>query len=176
MNIVGIIDLDGFCIQKTFFCRELGVITHGDTYGTSFHFNTPLQFAKLSEKDKIQVKYVQECIHGLSLGDNKALDQHMVNVIVKRFYEAYRIDTNSVIAYKGGSFERTLLEKLGIPSFNLELLGCPKAENIYHEMVWLECCGQHTLLKNKNETYKHCPRVEVEAYLHWFEQYWKWKY
>jgi hypothetical protein len=127
-----------------------------------------LQYEKLTEKDRIQVKYVQECIHGLSLGDNKAMDQHMVDVIVQRFYNAYRMDNNSVIAYKGGSFEKTLLDKLNIPSFNLELLGYPKAINIYHEMAWLECCGQHTLLKNKNETYKHCPRVEVEAYLHWF--------
>jgi hypothetical protein len=100
----------------------------------------------------------------------------MVNIIVRKFYDAYRINENSVIAYKGGSFERTLLNRLNIPSFNLELFGCPKAVDIFDEMVWLECCGQHLLLKNKNETYKHCPRVEVEAFLHWFTKYWMWKY
>jgi hypothetical protein len=101
MNIVGIIDLDGFCIQKTFFCREIGLITHGDTYGTSFHFNTPLRYEELSIKDRFQVKYLQESIHGLSLGDNKAMDQAMVNVIVRRFYDAYRMDANSMIGLVG---------------------------------------------------------------------------
>ena len=112
MNIVGIIDLDGFCIQKTFFCRELGLITHGDTYGTSFHFNTPLCYQNLSAKDQIQVKYLQDCIHGLSLGDNKAMDQDMVNVIVQKFYDTHRLNAYSMIAYKGGTFEKTLLRNL----------------------------------------------------------------
>ena len=136
MNIVGIIDLDGFSVQKTFFCRELGIITHGDTYGTSFHFNTPLRYEKLCKKDKIQVTFVQEYIHGLSLADNTALNQDMVNTIVRKFYSAYHINENSMIAYKGGSFERTLLNWLNIPSFNLELFGCPKAVDIFPEMPY----------------------------------------
>jgi hypothetical protein len=74
-NIVGIIDLDGFFVQKTFFCRELGIITHGDTYGTSFHFNTALCYEKLNEKDRIQVKFLPGHIHGLSLIDKNAMNQ-----------------------------------------------------------------------------------------------------
>ena len=97
MNIVGIVDLDGFFVQKTFFCQELGIITHGDMYGTLFHFNTALCYKKLNKKDRIQVKFLQEHIHGL-------------------------------------------------------------------------------LLKNKTDTYKHCPHVEVEAYLHWLTKYWMPKY
>jgi hypothetical protein len=176
VNIVGIIDLDSFSVQKTFFCRELGLITHGDTYGTSFHFKTPLCYEKLNKKDKIQVKFLQEHIHGLSLTDENAMDANMVDIIVKKFYDAYCVNENSILAYKGGSFERTLLSRLNIPSFNLELFGCPKAIEIFDEMPWLECCGQHSLLKNNKDTYKHCLRVEVEAFLHWLTKYWITKY
>jgi hypothetical protein len=77
-----------------------------------------------------------------------------------------------VIAYKGGCIEKNLLKHQNIPSINLELFGCPKAVNIFPEMPWLECCGHHSLLKNKEDTYKHCPRVKVEAYLHWLTKYW----
>ena len=94
---------------------------------------------------------MQEYIHGLTLTDNKAMNPEMINVIVRRFYDTYRMNESSAIAYKGGSFERTLLSNLNIPSFNLELIGCPKAEDIFYEMAWLECCGQHTLLKNKKD-------------------------
>ena len=176
MNIVRIIDLDGFSVHKTFFCWELGIITHGDTYGTSFHFNTPLCYEKLNEKDRIQVKFLQEHIHGLSLTDKNAMNQDMIDIIVQRFYDAYWINQNSTIAYKGGSIEKFLLARLNILSFNLELFGCPKATDIFPEMPWLECCGQHLLLKNKTDSYKHCPCVEVEAYLHWFTKYWMPKY
>jgi hypothetical protein len=172
MNIVGILDLDGFCVQKTFFCRELGLITYGDTYGTSFHFNTPLQYEKLSKKDRIQVKFLQEYIHGLSLTDKNAMNQDMVDIIIKRFYAAYKMNHDSAIAYKGGSVEKDLLSRLNIPSINLELIGCPKAVDIFPEMVWLESCRKHSLLKNKTDSYKHCPRVEVQAFLFWLTKYW----
>ena len=167
MNIIGILDLDGFFVQKTFFCRELGIITHEDTYGTSFHFNTTLHYEELNEKDKTNVNFLQNNIHGLSLSDENGLDQGMVDTIIKKFYTALKINNESVIAYKGGFTEKNLLAKLKIPTINLELYGCPKADNIFPEMVWLESCGQHNLLKNTTDTYRHCPKVEVEAYLHW---------
>jgi hypothetical protein len=75
MNIVGILDLDGFFVQKTFFCRELGIIACEDTYGTSFDFNTTLSYGKLNEKDKINTQFLQKHIHGLSLSDENGLDQ-----------------------------------------------------------------------------------------------------
>ena len=167
MNIIGVLDLDGFFVQKTFFCKELGIITHGDTYGTSFHFDTTLSYENLSEKDKTSVEFLQRHIHGLSLSDKNDLDKDMVDIIVKKFYDAYKINNESVLAYKGGFIEKDLLTKLNIPSVNLELFGCPKVTNIFPEMVWLESCGKHNLLKNKTNIYEHCPKVEVEAYLYW---------
>ncbi len=91
----------------------------------------------------------------------------MTDTIIKKFYTSLKINNESVIAYKGGLIEKNLLAKLKIPTINLESFGCPKADNIFPEMGWLESCGQHKLLKNTTDTYQHCPKVEVEAYLHW---------
>ena len=107
MNIVGILDLDGFFVQKTFFCRELGLITHEDTYGTSFHFNMTLRYEELSKEDKINVNFVQNNIHGLSLSNENGFDQDTVNIIIKKFYTALKINNESVLGYKGGNIEKT---------------------------------------------------------------------
>ena len=71
-----------------------------------------------------------------------------------------------MIAYKGGHFEKDLLAKLGVPSFNLEHLGCPKAGDLMSDLGWLETCGKHVV----GEAYLHCPKVEVEAYGRWMEK------
>ena len=49
-NIVGILDMDGFKVNKTFYCRELGLINVDEDTGTSYHFNTGLDWSDLSVK------------------------------------------------------------------------------------------------------------------------------
>ena len=51
--------------------------------------------------------------------------------IVSDFYHKMEQDASSVIAYKGGHYERDLLASLCIPSLNLHCFRCPvKLENI----------------------------------------------
>lgn len=66
-------------------------------------------------------------------------------------------------SYKGGHYERDLLAKLNIPSIDLEKYGCPKAEILINELVWLETCGNHTVA----DAYAHCAKLEVDAYAYW---------
>ena len=73
----------------------------------------------------------------------------------------------SVLAYKGGHYERDLLNRLNIPSVNLEIYGCPKAERLFDELGWIETCGNHIPGRYQ---YKHCPKVEVEAYNCWLQK------
>jgi hypothetical protein len=73
---------------------------------------------------------------------------------------------NSLIAYKGGNYEKNLLADLNIPSVNLECFGCPKAQKLFDQMIWLETCGKHLTV----DAYQHCPKVEVEAYGLWLEE------
>jgi hypothetical protein len=37
-NVMGILDMDGFCIGGRFFCKELGIWKVGDVYAESFFF------------------------------------------------------------------------------------------------------------------------------------------
>jgi hypothetical protein len=56
--------------------------------------------------------------------------------------------------------------RLGVPSVNLEIYGCPKADKLFDELGWLETCGAHTSRKH----YQHCAKVEVEAYGVWLNE------
>ena len=59
--------------------------------------------------------------------------------------------------------EKDLLEKLNIPSLNLETLGCLKYDDIRTEMYPLvSSCGFH-----KDESIHHCPVKECHAFWKW---------
>jgi hypothetical protein len=158
-DILGIVDMDGFMVEKRFYCKELGVWKVGETYAKSYMFDTCLKWEELSEKDKKQCTYVMKYVHCLPFGPTKNA-QSLVELrkIIREFYDEYKRE-NAVIAYKGGNFERDLLTEMGIP--NLEEYGCPKATQLFKELGWLESCGNHG--------YEHCPKVETEAYGHWLE-------
>ena len=68
-----------------------------------------------------------------------------------------------MIAYNGGRIEKDLLKKTGIPFVNRESFGCPKAEHLFDDLVWLETYGNRT----EPNAYQHCAKVEVEAFGHW---------
>ena len=63
--------------------------------------------------------------------------------VVADAYRWMKQNENSTMAYKGGHYEKDLLASLGIPSANLKEFGCPKAEVLIEQMVWLETCGNH---------------------------------
>jgi hypothetical protein len=81
---------------------------------------------------------------------------------IRKLYDNTR--KNSLIVYKGGSYEKNLLAD--IPSVNLECFGCPKAQKLFDQMIWLETCGKHLTVY----AYQHCPKVEVEACGLWLEE------
>ena len=57
-NIVGVMDMDGFRIQKRFFCKELGLLKVGDDTASSFFFNIGVRWSDLDEKDTRCCKYL----------------------------------------------------------------------------------------------------------------------
>ena len=71
---------------------------------------------------------------------------------------------NAVLAYKGGQFERNLLEELLIPGIDLERYGRPKAEVLFDNLGWLETCGSHI---GGKWAYNHCSKVETEVFGSW---------
>ena len=165
-NVVGIIDMDGYRIQKQFLCKELGLLKVGEDTASSFFFDIRVRSSDLDEKDARSCRYVKKHIHKLPLGvpyGTMAYTIETLEELVLKFYEGIKKNGMSTLAYKGGIFERDLLKRLGIPSVNLECFGCPKAEALFDALVWLETCGNHTELN----AYQHCAKVEVEAFGQW---------
>ena len=157
-SVVGIVDVDGFMINKVFYCKELGMIKVGDAVGRSFFFDLVIQWRELSEKDKKSCRYVMGHIHKLPFDvpyGVRARKLSALGSIVREFYREIKRDANSILAYKGGQCERELLTGLGIPSFNLENIGCPKAEVAMEQLVWLETCWRHTAPIARRSKWRH---------------------
>ena len=159
-DVVGIIDMDGFTIEKEFYCKELGILKVGDMAAHSYFFDIGINWLDLSAKDRKSCAFVMKHIHKLPFGvpsGVSALPLATLEDIVVKLYQETMQNENFLIAYKGGCFEKDLLASRGIPSVNLERFGCPKASSIIKTMVWLETCGQHL----DPDAFEHCPKEEV---------------
>ena len=53
------------------------------------------------------MNFIQNNIHGLSLSDENGSEQDTVNIIIRKFYTALKINNESVLGYKGGNIEKT---------------------------------------------------------------------
>ena len=167
-DIVEIIDLDGYTINKKFLCRELATIGVGQDTGTSYHFNIGVHWKDLTLKDRKSCMYVYQHVHKLPLNAHRgSLPLGNLDGIVKDFYTSVKEKEESTLAYKGGCLERNLLKKLNILACNLEWYGCPKAEQLFSKLPWLETCGKHI----GTDPYKHCPKVEVEGFMLWLKEH-----
>ena len=168
-EIVAIIDMDGYHIQDKFLCKEMGLLKVGDTEAKSFFFDINQRWGDLTHKDRKTCSYVQNRILKLPFGvprGVKAFQISELEAIVENFYTETRKNSESTFAFKGGHYEKDLLAKLNIPSVNLEWFGCPKAEKLFDQLIWLETCGNHI----ENNAYQHCAKVEVEAYALWMRK------
>ena len=168
-DIIGIIDMDGFSLGKNFYCKELGVLKVDDDNAYSYFFDLGIRWNDLTVKYKKTCIYVIKNIHKLPFEvpeGVKAYKHSELEGIIIKFYKETKRSTNSTIAYKGGHFEKDLLVKLGIPNVNLEKYGCPKANQLFDKLIWLETCGHHI----GEDTYQHCPKVEVEAFGTWLKE------
>ena len=141
----------------------------GDLAARLVFFYLGIRWADLCAKDRKSCWYVMRNIHTLPFGvpyGVKACKITKLSNIVCDFYREAGQSERSKLAYKGGRYERDLLAILNIPSIDLEKYGCPKAEILINELVWLETCGNHTVA----DAYLHCAKLEVEAYAQWLRK------
>ena len=140
-DIVAVMDMDSFTVNKKFYCKEMGLLKVGDIAARSF-FDIGLRWKDLSPKDRRSCNDVRTFIHKLPFDvpqGMKAFQISALEAIVENFYCKIKVHTNSAIAYKGGHYERDLLASLNIPSINLECFQCPKAEvEVKAFGVWLQ--------------------------------------
>ena len=122
-EVVGILDMDGFQINKRFYCKELGIIKLGDASARSFFFDIGVRWDELSVKDKKTCQYTIRKIHKLPFGVPRGVNAKNLSAlegIVVDAYAGMKHDGRALMAYNGGHYERDPLAKLGIPAVNLE--------------------------------------------------------
>ena len=66
-DVVGIMNMDGFTVNKTFYCKEYGLLENGDATTQSSFFDLGLRWNDLSPKDRGACKYVESFVHRIPL-------------------------------------------------------------------------------------------------------------
>ena len=172
-NVCLVIDLEGFYVQGVFKPRELGYHSWRGDAGRQAFFQR-VKYRDLCPKDRKTVGVVRCKIHGLSYQPTAAEDPtHPRNLrsLLRRLYWEFATEHRTVVDYKGGTVEKTLLLDSGLPGLNLESLGCPKYDELRGQDLLrdkredlLPSCGFHA-----DPTLHHCPVIECHAFWLWYQ-------
>jgi len=160
------IDLDGFYVDGQFLTREMGWCDVEAKRMGCFHYSHDKSWSELSCKDKRTVAFVRNNIIGLPFTPGKkekevhAQDQLKDDIV--QVWSKCKTHHAFTVAYKGGKLERNILDELRIPSFNLEIIHCPKYNSLT-EIVTLDCgCHRGNV---------HCSMAECFKFMTWFNKY-----
>lgn len=178
-RITHIMDTDGFMVNGHFLCKDLAIIaSEHNVNPTSASFRLRRRFHEIPRKDQVSAIYVRNHVHGLPFKDIgvEPYEQCEIGKVVKSITD---FSSSTVVAYKGGHIERDLLTSIGIPSVNLEDLGCPKYDALIHNPQYREldkvgACRLHQAVagtKRTNTGAYHCPSREVVAFNLWYQRY-----
>ena len=161
-----LIDLEGFFIEKIFYCRELG--WRSRTERGNVKYRIPHYFHQLTPKDKVTTTYVTKRVHGLTFYDHpneQAKPQACVQQDILQLYQRFKSPNQDLVAYKGGHIEKDILKRLNILTINLEHWGCPKFETLLKQgFQEVADCGHH-------HPSGHLSTIECETFWHWLRSY-----
>ena len=127
-NVCLVIDLEGFHVQGAFQPRELGYHSWQGDAGRQAFFQR-VEYRDLCAKDRRTVGVVRRKIHGLSYQPSEAEDPtHPRNLrgLLRRLYREFATEHRTVVAYKGGTVEKTTLVELGVTRFEFGIVGVPQ--------------------------------------------------
>ena len=163
-HICGVLDLEMFCHGSLQRVREIGFISLSSSEPVNLQVN-PGHLPLNDPKVRRTLYYLRNNVHGLSFHPRRGhftINQNVVPIMIRALYQNSKTKSRTVIAYKGGVYEKQLLSSLDIPHFNLEDLGnCPSyryAEDFYPN------CGWHV---HSPTGYLHCASSEVKFYQEW---------
>ena len=83
-DVVGIMDMDGFMVNKTFYSNELGLLKNGDATARPFFFDLGLRWNGLSRKDRGTCKYVESFVHKLPFGVPRGTEASVQKLRLRR--------------------------------------------------------------------------------------------
>ena len=127
----------------------------------SLHYFIASPYPKGDKKACTTIAYQYHNCHGLAFHPKyKCRKPSRVEDDFLAIY-AQQPKNRPVVAYKGGHIEKDFLERLGVPSVNLELYGCPKYE-LLKDVSVVQPCGHHV-----DNSKHHCPVVETACFMTW---------
>ena len=158
-----VLDLEGFEVQGQFLVRELGWCDWtGQHWGHSHYY--PTRPYPEAWKDKRLIRFVRRHIHGLPYTPahrQQARPAAHLEQDVKDLVHKFQQPDKTVVAYKGRHYEKELLQRWGIPHFNLEQAQCPKFDTMTR-LCRPTSCGCHD-----HPCRHHCPQIECYHFVHW---------
>ena len=168
-KICAVIDLEGFQLNSMggFHVRELGFCDWACYRKGSVAYETFGRFIDLPKEDRKNVAFVTNQIHGLPYSpapQENACAPWLIDDHVRAIYQQAKTRQRDHIGYKGGHVEKDLLERLNIPSYNLEEDGCPPFRKM-KRLAGVKDCGHH-----RNPRVHHCPKVECEHFVCWMRE------
>ena len=159
LRITHIIDCEAYIWCKKSFLREVSVLCRSTNIVTTYQIYIP-NVTLFDENDR-GVRYQISVIHGLPI-ERRRVDNNfysyyeMLSILRKMFWNA------DLVGYKGGNIERDLLNRLGVSCINMEIMACPKYEQLLCKYgVKPTVCGYH--IKRSDVTY-HCSGHEVKLF------------
>ena len=104
--------------------REMGYRAVESGENGSYRYQMVRDYKDLSQRELKTAKFVINRVHGLTYNPREDDRWGRRLNVEQDLYEQFRTDQRFRVGCKGGSNEKNLLEKLGIPCVNLERLGC----------------------------------------------------
>ncbi|XP_066585499.1 uncharacterized protein [Prorops nasuta] len=167
-DITHIIDVDGFIVNKKIVYKQVAIkniysnLTHYGAFKVNGSMNT------LSIADRKTASFVFNNVHGIVYG-NTGNERYSQNEIYDFLKIIERDNVQPVVAYKGGHFERDLLNIMNINNVNLENFNCPKFDflNEYIKTDIIPCDLHKIKIKRKSQKAVHCMKQEVNVFAKW---------
>nr|WOJ45393.1 AmNV_68 [Apis mellifera nudivirus] len=181
-----LIDIEGFRVGTQFMAKELGILDM-DNYSVWSRYFAVGNFSALSARDRRQVIYLTNNVHGLRYEDEHDDEPQSAICEYVKILASHAASENRLIAYKGGHYELDIISNVGYAhcAFNIESLGCPRFEFIANtQKEWLRDGMIHKCLRHINprgiltprpselksgirKRILHCPRVELWCFMLW---------
>lgn len=183
-RITHVMDMEGFEMNDTFYPKEIAVV---DMNYRAVRFDVLLPVRHLSIEELETVRYVTQNVHGMHFNNcavipRMLLRSNFVNKFLKEYFEREkeRLGQPIIVAFKGGRYERALLEEIGVSYVNLEDYCCPRYDylvksfpnvyrtsslaHLFYDQTKAIFCDLHVVPTNK---ILHCPVSECRAFVTW---------
>ena len=158
-----VLDLEGFEVQGQFLVRELGWCDWTGQHWALFIIAPPslIQWPGKTDVSFALYATTSTVYPILPPTENKPRPTAHLEQDVKELVHKFQQPNKTVVAYKGGHYEEELLQRWGIPHFNLEQARCPKFDTMTR-LCRPTSCGCHD-----HPWRHHCPQIECYHFVHW---------